>query len=198
MSERILVITVEPLEKTIFAITKLSPTKMILMTPEEMSEQETASRDILVSTFESVFPIQSYIFSSDNPLEVSSYLSSVFDDNVSDDNEICINLSHPSQSIVYGLLFGAYRRNENVRKIFYVSEKNEIIYLPVLSFPLSNTKMLILNKINEGNLKVRKIAEDIGITKGMAYNHIRELKDMGYLGDEKVLTLTDAGRFAII
>jgi CRISPR-associated protein Csa3 len=32
----------------------------------------------------------------------------------------------------------------------------------------------------------------------MAYNHLRELKDMGYISDENGFRITDSGKLAVI
>jgi len=45
---------------------------------------------------------------------------------------------------------------------------------------------------------ISTIALKVVISKGMAYNHIRELKDMGYISDGDGSTVTDPGRLAVI
>jgi len=50
--------------------------------------------------------------------------------------------------------------------------------------------------MNEGLRSVPDIAIRIGISKGMTYNHIRELKAKGFVSEE--MEITNAGRLAII
>ena len=45
---------------------------------------------------------------------------------------------------------------------------------------------------------VQDIAISVGISKGMAYNHLRELKAMGYIKGEDGYIITDAGKIAVI
>ncbi|WP_269430119.1 winged helix-turn-helix domain-containing protein [Methanosarcina siciliae] len=63
----------------------------------------------------------------------------------------------------------------------------------------SETKKLILEEIQKGNSAVTKIAATAGISKGMTYNHLRELKNMGYIADgDNGYVITDAGKIASI
>jgi CRISPR-associated protein Csa3 len=86
-----------------------------------------------------------------------------------------------------------------VSRIVYVTEEdNFIIDFPVLSFNISPTKKLILELIMNGTAAVEAIAVKAGISKGMAYNHLRELRSMGYITDEGGYKITDSGRLAVI
>jgi CRISPR-associated protein Csa3 len=49
-----------------------------------------------------------------------------------------------------------------------------------------------------GTAAVEAIAVKAGISKGMAYNHLRELRSMGYITDEEGYKITDSGRLAVI
>lgn len=74
-----------------------------------------------------------------------------------------------------------------------------MIDFPVLSFNFSETKKLILEEIQKGVSAVTQIAATAEISKGMTYNHLRELKSMGYIADgENRYIITDAGRIASI
>ncbi|MBM4242018.1 MAG: CRISPR-associated transcriptional regulator Csa3, partial [Euryarchaeota archaeon] len=44
---------------------------------------------------------------------------------------------------------------------------------------------------------VKKLAIKVGISRGMTYNHIRELREMGFIAADK-LEITSAGELAII
>ncbi|MDD2615057.1 MAG: ArsR family transcriptional regulator [Methanosarcina sp.] len=53
--------------------------------------------------------------------------------------------------------------------------------------------------MQKGNSAVAQLATTAGISKGMTYNHLRELKAMGYIADgENGYIITDAGRIASI
>jgi len=68
----------------------------------------------------------------------------------------------------------------------------------ILSFNISDTKKIILEQIKSGVSSIQDIAIKVGISKGMAYNHLRELKAMGYIKGEDGYTITDAGKIAVI
>lgn len=86
-----------------------------------------------------------------------------------------------------------------VKKVVYVTEEdNFMIEFPILSFNLSPTKKAILELIQGGTSAVENIAANVGISKGMAYNHLRELKAMGYISDNGGYSLTDSGKLAVI
>jgi CRISPR-associated protein Csa3 len=86
-----------------------------------------------------------------------------------------------------------------VQRIVYVTEEdNFLIDFPILSFNISDTKKAILEQIRSGVTSVAAIALNVGISKGMAYNHLRELKSMGYITGDDGYTITDAGKIAVI
>ena len=86
-----------------------------------------------------------------------------------------------------------------VQRIVYVTEEdNFLIDFPILSFNISYTKKAILEQIRSGVTSVPTIAVNDGISKGMAYNHLRELKTMGYITGEEGYSITDAGKIAVI
>lgn len=115
-------------------------------------------------------------------------------------NKVIVNVSGGRKPQAFGALFGAYARNDMVQRVVYVTEEDSfMIDFPVLSFNLSETKKLILEEIQKGVSSVPQIAATAGISKGMTYNHLRELKSMGYIADgENGYIITDAGRIASI
>jgi CRISPR-associated protein Csa3 len=115
-------------------------------------------------------------------------------------NQVIVNVSGGRKPQAFGALFGAYARNDMVQRIVYVTEEDStIIDFPVLSFNLSETKKLILEEIQNGVSAVTQIAATAGISKGMTYNHLRELKSMGYIADgDSGYIITDAGKIASI
>lgn len=51
--------------------------------------------------------------------------------------------------------------------------------------------------VDKGEISVRNLSEKVNISRGMAYNHIRELRHMGLIDRDK-LEITTAGKLAII
>ncbi|WP_048109036.1 hypothetical protein [Methanosarcina barkeri] len=58
-------------------------------------------------------------------------------------------------------------------------------------------KKLILEEIQKGVSSVPKIAATAGISKGMTYNHLRELKSMGYSRWRKWIHYNGRGKNSI-
>ena len=111
---------------------------------------------------------------------------------------IIVNISGGRKPQALGALFGCYARHEEVDKIVYITEEDhDIIDLPILNFGISITKRLILEEVLKGITSVNKLSIKVGITRVMTYNHIRELRDMGFIHQNQ-LKITSAGELAII
>lgn len=197
--EKSLLTTCEPLDQVVLGITRVSPTKLILLLPQDLSDTETKSIETLHSTFGKILPIYSFTVSESNILSIAKSISSIMNEHANKTSEMWINISTEKQDFTYGMMFGAYAHCKNVSKLFYISkETNAMEFLPTLSYHLSPTKKVILNNISMGIQKVAVIAKNACITRGMAYNHINELKSMGYLNNDEQLSITNAGKLAII
>jgi CRISPR-associated protein Csa3 len=85
-----------------------------------------------------------------------------------------------------------------IEKIVYISQEDgHVLDLPILNFGLSKTKLMILEELKNGENSVKDLAIKIGISRGMTYNHLRELREMGFINQD-VLEITSAGELAII
>ena len=74
---------------------------------------------------------------------------------------------------------------------------NGLLKLPKLSYNLTEAKRSVLEKIAQSEKKsVAQIAKELKKTRGMIYQHLRELRDTGYI-DEK-FRITEAGRLALL
>ncbi|MDP2947719.1 MAG: hypothetical protein Q8N88_06415 [Nanoarchaeota archaeon] len=96
-------------------------------------------------------------------------------------DNIFINITSGRKTQAIGLLFTAYARYEKVRKIAYNPEEDKglIVYLPRLSFKLTESQKKILEET--GNKKYNSIgdlAQKIDLLTAMLYRAIDELKDM--------------------
>lgn len=72
-----------------------------------------------------------------------------------------------------------------------------IVYLPKLSFKLSESEKKVLLYIDEGNYEsISGLAKKIDLSTAMLYRVIDELKDKDLISTEEGLKLTDAGKIA--
>lgn len=182
------------------AITKVSPSKIVLLMEEDAPEEKRRSERMVRESFGKVLEVEKKVTSLYNVVEVAKDTVDVIETENAKGNEIIVNITGARKTQSIGALFGAYARKEMVEKVIYITEEdNEVVELPLLSFNLSKTKKRILEKISQGETSVRKIAKLIGISRGMTYHHIRELKEKGFLGDSrKGLRITTAGKLAIL
>jgi CRISPR-associated protein Csa3 len=187
------------LEPVLVCVTRLSPSKIIILTEENTDERKSQAENTLEATFVKVIEIKKAITSLYDPVRVAKDVADIIEKEHALGKSVLINISGGRKPQAFGALYGAFARSEMVKKVVYVTEEdNFMIEFPILSFNLSPTKKLILEIIQGGNVTVENIATTIGISKGMTYNHLRELKTMGYISDEGGYSLTDSGRLAVI
>ncbi|KAF5419730.1 MAG: CRISPR-associated protein Csa3 [Candidatus Methanocomedens sp.] len=199
MTNLTLISTIYTLEPVIVCVTRLSPSKLILLTEEGTVEKKLRSEQTIEDTFSKIIDIQKKNTSLYDPVQVAQDVANLIEEEHAQGNHVMINVSGGRKPQAFGALFGAYTRSDMVKRIVYVTEEdNFIIDFPILSFNISDTKKIILEHIKSGVRSVQDIARGVGISKGMAYNHLRELKAMGYITGEDGYSITDAGKIAVI
>lgn len=199
MTNLTLISTIYTLEPVIVCVTRLSPSKLILLTEEGTVEKKLRSEQTIEDTFGKIIEIQKKNTSLYDPVRVAQDVANLIEEEHAQGNHVMINVSGGRKPQAFGALFGAYTRSDMVKRIVYVTEEdNFIIDFPILSFNISDTKKIILEHIKSGVSSVQDIARGVGISKGMAYNHLRDLKAMGYITGEDGYSITDAGKIAVI
>ena len=199
MSNITLISTIYTLEPVIVCVTRLSPSKIILLTEDDVDDKKRSSEDTLELTFGNVLKMEKKNTSLYDPVRVAQDVVDLIEEEHASGNKVMINVSGGRKPQAFGALFGGYARSDMVDRIVYVTEEdNSIIDFPILGFNISDTKKKILENIQSGTTSVNEIGKSVDISKGMAYNHLRELKAMGYISGEDGYTITDAGRIAVI
>ena len=199
MTDSTLITTLYNLEPVLICVTRLSPSKIIILTEEGAVERKVQAENTLEATFGKVIEVKKSITSLYDPVRVAKDVAGIIEKEHALGRSVLINVSGGRKPQAFGALFGAYARSDMVKKVVYVTEEdNFMIEFPILSFNLSPTKKAILELIQNGTTAVENIAAKVGISKGMAYNHLRELKAMGYVSDEGGYSLTDSGKLAVI
>lgn len=199
MTDFTIITTLYTLEPVLICVTRLSPSKIIILTEEDTAEKKMQAEQLLEATFGKVIEIKKAITSLYDPVKVAQDVATLIETEHALGRKVLINVSGGRKPQAFGALFGAYARSDMVARIVYVTEEdNFIIDFPVLSFNISPTKKMILEIIMNGTVAVEAIAVKVGISKGMAYNHLRELRSMGYITDGDGYKITDSGRLAVI
>lgn len=194
-----LITTLYTLDPVLVCITRLSPSKVIIITEDGTTDRKVQAENMLETTFGKVIEIRKLITSLYDPVQVAQDVADAIEKEHDRGNQVILNVSGGRKPQAFGTLFGAYARSDMVKRIVYVTEEdNFILDFPILGFNISPTKKAILEHIRLGEKSVSAIAVKVGISRGMAYNHIRELKDMGYISDENGFSITDSGRLAVI
>ena len=179
-------------------ITQFSPNRIILLREEDAPEKITEAERMLQETVGKVLEIKSKPTSIYNVVLVARDTADIIEEEYANGRKIVVNISGGRKPQALGALFGCYARQDMIEKIVYVTEEDKnIIDLPILNFGISKTKRIILEEIKQGENNVKNLSTRIGISRGMTYNHIRELREMGLI-DPETLTITSAGELAII
>jgi CRISPR-associated protein Csa3 len=199
MNNSTLITTLYNLEPVLVCVTRLSPSKIIILTEENAVDRKVQAENTLEATFGKVIEIKKAITSLYDPVRVAKDVVDIIEKEHALGRGVLINVSGGRKPQAFGALYGAFARSDMVKKVVYVTEEdNFMIEFPILSFNLSPTKKSILEMIQNGTIAVENIAANMGISKGMTYNHLRELKTMGYISDDGGYSLTDSGRLAVI
>jgi CRISPR-associated protein Csa3 len=113
-------------------------------------------------------------------------------------NPIVVSIGGGWRQAATAAVFGCYARPDRVYKIVNNTlEGNKVSELPKMGYSISSTKKQILEIQAEGqNKTVLQIAGQLHKTRGMIYQHLRELGEQGYVDDD--FNITDAGRLALL
>jgi len=199
MTEVSLITTIYSIAPVMAAVTKLSPNRIILLREDDAPEEKLRAEQMIRETLGKVIEIDTKITSIYDVVDIARDTVDVIEEESAHDRVVVVNITGARKTQSLGALYGAYARMDLVERVIYITEEdNEIVELPMLSFDLSKTKKRMLEEIDKGEKSVRKIAKKVGVTRSMAYYHIRELKKAGYLQDKKGLRITTAGKLAVL
>jgi len=181
------------------AIKELSPNKLILIVdkPIDKTKEETVKE--IKKFYGEIIQIETLQTSLYNIPEIMEKVIKVIDEESKKENEILIHITEGRKTTSLALLFAGYARKEKIKGAYYVIEEtNEILPLPLIKLELGESKKKLLQEINKGNGKIKKIEKKLKIKQSAVYQHIQELKKEGYLEDTKELKLTEMGRVMIL
>lgn len=120
----------------------------------------------------------SYIDLIDMTTKISKYLIK----EAKSSNEIIVKLSNDNGILNMALFYAACYNKKNIKSvIIYDTNLHKILHLPLFDFKLSDAKKVILKNIQKGKNSIEDIAKAVGRSNSMVYNHIRDLKDMGFI-----------------
>jgi len=170
----------------------------MLLTEDDGSDVMKESEETLTNAFGRFINIKSEQIDSNDIVKIAGSVSVAIEKEKKYGNEIVVNISGGERPQALGTLFGAYSKHQFVDRVVFVDDYTKnVIDMPILKYGISSTKKEILKCLIDGYSSVKKLSEEINITRGMTYNHIRELRNMGLI-NKNVLEITTAGRLSII
>ena len=195
---KVLIATLYSPDPVLLAATRLGPNRLILLIDKEKNAEQEKGLKLIMESLGRVIDVKAVKTEVYDIVEVARKCVEIIDMQPKDD-KIFINITSGRKTKALGLLFASYARADRVRKIAYNPEedKNAIVYLPKMSFHLTESQKKVLESIEQhGNLSYADLADKIGISKAMLYKNIEDLNDMDMISVEDGLKLTDAGKIA--
>ncbi len=198
MFKKVLIATLYNPEPVILAATRLGPQKLILLIDKTPDKEQEKSVKLISDSLGKVIDVKTVKTEVYDIVKVAEKCVEIIDAQDKDD-WIFVNITAGRKTKAIGLLFAAYARHDKIKKIAYNPEedKNSIVYLPKLSFKLTESQKKILEHLSEGKYNsISDLAKKIDISNAMLYRAIDELKDMDLISTDEGLQLTDAGKIA--
>lgn len=198
MGKKVLIATLYSPEPVILATTRLGPERLILLVDEEPNKEQESSIKLIQDSLGKVIEVKIVKTDVYDIVEVAKKAVEVIDMQPKEDH-IFVNITSGRKTKAIGLLFASYTRHDRVSKIAYNPEedKGSIVYLPRLSFKLTESQKKILEEVGKKRYHTMKdLAEKIDLSTAMLYRAIDELKDMDLIITEPEIELTDAGKIA--
>lgn len=198
MGKKVLIATLYHPEPVLLATTRLSPERLILLVDKEPDKEQEASMKLIQESLGKVIDVKIVKTDVYDIVEVAKKAVEVIDSQPKEDH-IFVNITAGRKTKAIGLLLASYARHERVSKIAYNPEedKGSIVYLPRLSFHLTESQKKILEEVGKRKYEsISDLAEKIELSTAMLYRAIDELKDMDLISTEKGIELTDAGKIA--
>ena len=198
MGKKVLIATLYNPDPVILAVTRLGPERLVLLIDKTPNKEQDAALELIQNSLGKVMDVKAVKTDVYDIVEVAAKCVEIIDMQPKEE-DIYINITSGRKTKAIGLLFAAYARHERVKKIAYNPEedKSAVIYLPRLSFKLTESEKKVLEHIDTGKYEsISELAKKIDLSTAMLYRAIDELKDMDLITTEEGLKLTDAGKIA--
>ena len=198
MGKKVLIATLYNPEPVLLASTRLGPDRLILLIDKDPDKEQREALELIKDSLGKVIDVKEVKTDAYDIVAIATKCVEIIDMQPIDD-QIFVNITAGRKTKAIGLMFAAYCRHERVLKIAYNPEEDRkaIVWLPRLSFRLTDSQKLILEKIDSGKFdSIKDLSEKIELSTAMLYRAIDELKDMDLMTTEDGLKLTDAGKIA--
>lgn len=198
MAKKVLIATLYGPEPVLLATTRLGPERLILLVDKTPNKEQDKSVKLIQDSLGKVIDVKIVKTDVYDIVEIAKECVKIIDLQPKDD-EIYVNITSGRKTKAIGLLFAAYARHDKVKKIAYNPEedRSSVVYLPRLSFKLTESQKTILEQLNIGEYKnTSDLAKKVDLSTAMLYRAIDELKDMDLVTTAEGIRITDAGKIA--
>lgn len=195
VGETTLIATFYSFEPFVAAAHAFSPNKILLIIAKDSTKDIEKQLSKVHELYGKVAEIKEIEVDASDIFAVAKKTVELLEKN----NRTVVNVSGGWKLLAQGVLYGCYSRPELVEKIVCneLPDINRLVELPKLTFGLSQPKKELLEEIAKRNGKpIAEIAEKLGKTPGMLYQHLKELKEAGYVDEKFEITL--AGKMAVL
>jgi CRISPR-associated protein Csa3 len=201
MSDTTLICTFYSFEPIVAAATQYSPKKIILLVASDSLKKQDVRENIERAkfTYRNVVPVSVVETGDADMLKIAEDTVKLIETEYYAGNRVIVNVSGGWKLLAQGVLYGCYGREGMVERIIcnYLSADGRIVELPKLSFGLSSVKRALLKEIERRkDRSISDIAKKLGKTRAMIYQHLKELRAVGYVDEKFEITL--AGRLALV
>lgn len=199
MGKKVLIATLHSYNPVMLAVTRLGPERLILLVDNEPNKEQEESLALIQKSLGEVIEIKTKKTAVYDIVQIAKDCVDIIDMQPKEDI-IYVNITSGRKTKAIGLLFAAYARHDRVKKVAYnpQEDKGSIVYLPRLSFKLTENQKKILELIDNKKCKtIGDFAEKIDLSTAMVYRAIGELEDMDFVEIvDEGYCLTDAGKIA--
>ncbi len=195
---KVLIATLYSPEPVLLAATRLSAERLVLLIDDKPNAEQEKSLKTIHDSLGKIMDVKVVKTPVYDIVKVAEKCVDVIDQ-VPRDDVVYVNVTSGRKTKALGLLFAAYARCEKVKKIAYNPEEDKasVVYLPKLSFHLTESQKRILEYLAVDDYKDHaELAKKLEMSRAMLYRNIKELQDMDFITVENGLHLTDAGRIA--
>jgi len=170
--------------------------KLIVLHGELNSSNIEAIKTIKKVIPESFIPSEFVMVKQYDISEASKVIRNLIVREFEEGNDLYVNVTGGRKTLAFAAQLASYIENDKVKRLFYVIEEtHELMDLPIIKWRISDSKQKILGLFAMGNAEPKIIADRMKISDSMAYKHVKELIEDGYIvKNADILELTIIGK----
>lgn len=193
-SKSILVTPVYDTRNIMKVVTQVTVDKIILLADTE-GQNDTVDDSIknIHERLEDVVEIEVIRADPYDMAEIAERVNRAIDEE--EGNDITINVTPGRKTQAFALAFSGFSKQDKIKEIVYFKEEGGKLRIPMLEVSMAENKKRVLKMVSEGINNIDELESNLDISKGMVYNHVRDLKEKGYIEEiNEGLKTTESGK----